>query len=428
MQDPLTIRPLDGPLDATVRLPGSKSLTNRALLLAALADGPSRIRNALFSDDTRYMAGALRALGLEVTEDADALTVTVNGAGGRVPASTADLRVGNSGTSARFLTSYLALGAGTYRLDGTARMRRRPIGDLLRSLRELGADVRCPGEEGYPPVEVRASGLPGGSCRLAASASSQFLSALLMVAPYARQGVRVQVDGPLVSQPYVEMTLGVMAEWGVRASHQHWRAFDVEPGGRYRARVYDVEPDASAASYFMAAAAVTAGHVRIPGLGRASVQGDLAFADVLRRMGCSVRWERDAIEVIGPDRLVGVDVDMNAISDTVMTLAAIAPFAATATTIRNVAHVRHKETDRLAALAAELRRLGVTVDEREDGLRIDPGPLRPTAVSTYDDHRMAMSFAVAGLRAPGIAIRDPGCVAKTFPGFFDVLEGIRSGG
>jgi 3-phosphoshikimate 1-carboxyvinyltransferase len=423
MTNPLPITPLARPVNGMVAIPGSKSITNRALLLAALAEGPSRVTGALFSDDTRYMAAALQALGITVRADEPGEVYEVEGKGGRILAKEADLFVGNAGTAARFLTAFLTLGHGRYRLDGIPRMRQRPMGDLLDALRQLGVDVRAEHGDDCLPIIVRGHGLAGGKATLRAGLSSQFLSALLMVAPLSRDGVEIALQGELASQPYVEMTMRMMEQWGARATHEEFRRFHVPGGQRYRAQTYRVEPDASGASYFFAAAAVTGGRVRVEGIGYpGALQGDLDFVKALGQMGCLLSTCRDYTEVRGPERLRGIDVDMNAISDTVMTLAAIAPFADGPTTIRNVAHIRHKETDRLAALATELRRLGVTVEEREDGLTIHPAAaLRPAVIETYDDHRMAMSFAITGLRAPGIALRDPECVNKTFPDFFERL-------
>jgi 3-phosphoshikimate 1-carboxyvinyltransferase len=409
-------------------VPGSKSITNRALLVAALADGGSELRGALHSDDTRYMAAALNALGVCVESDEADASFRIVGGGGTFPAAEADLFVGNAGTAMRFLTAALPLGHGRFRIDGVPRMRQRPIAPLLDALNDLGADVRSERETGCPPVVVRADGLRGGRTRMAGDLSSQYFSALLLAAPYAREGVIVDVAGDLVSKPYLPMTAAVMAAFGVEADLDtaHWRRLGVRPGQRYQGRVFHVEPDASNASYFFAAAAVTGGRVRIDGLGRASTQGDLRFVDALRAMGAEVEIGDDFTEVRGPadGALRGVDLDLGPISDTAQTLAAIAPFASGPTTIRGIAHARLKETDRVAALATELRRLGQDVDERPDGLRITPRPIQPAEIATYDDHRMAMSFAVAALRAPGITLRDPDCVAKTFPGFFAVLDAV----
>jgi 3-phosphoshikimate 1-carboxyvinyltransferase len=422
MQDPLPIAPATRPLDATVTLPGSKSITNRALLLAALADGESRLTGALFSEDTHHMAAALYRLGLQVMAEPAAEAYTVTGGGGAIPNTGADLFVGNSGTTARFLTAFLALGHGTYRLDGVARMRQRPIGDLLSALRKLGVDAASEQNNDCPPLLIRAEGLRGGAVRMRADVSSQFLSALLMVAPLAENDVQITLEGELASVPYIAMTLTMMRQWGVTVLEENFKRFVIPGGQTYRARSYAIEPDASGASYFFAAAAVTGGCVRVEGLGRDSIQGDTAFVDVLARMGCRVTKTARTLEVCGSTDgvLQGIDVNMNAISDTVMTLAAIAPFADRPTRIQNVAHIRHKETDRIAALVTELTRLGVHVQEQPDGLTIYPAalPLNPAVIETYQDHRMAMSFAVTALRSPGIAIADPACVGKTFPDFF----------
>ena len=423
--DVMDVTPLARPIDATVVIPGSKSITNRALLVAALAEGESLLTGALFSDDTRYMAAALAELGIPVEVDEANSSFRVQGGGGTFPAQEADLFVGNSGTTMRFLVAALPLGHGRYRIDGIPRMRQRPIGPLLRALADLGADATSEAGTDCPPVIVNARGLPGGATTVPGEASSQYFSALLMAAPYAKQGVEIEVAGDLVSKPYMPMTASVMQAFGVTADLDTttWRTFSVPPGQTYTGRTYAVEPDASNASYFFAAAAVSGGRVRVDGLGTTSTQGDLNFVHALEAMGCTVVVANDYTEVSGPEsgNLRAVDLDMNAISDTAQTLAAIAPFADGPSTIRGVAHSRLKETDRVAALAIELRRLGQEVDEHPDGLTITPRPITPATVHTYDDHRMAMSFAIAALRAPGIRIADPACVAKTFPDFFDRL-------
>jgi 3-phosphoshikimate 1-carboxyvinyltransferase len=416
------------PEGARVRVPGSKSLTNRALIVATLADGPSLLTGALDSDDTRVMVDSLQKLGIGVVHTPRDATIGIQGCGNKIPAHEADLFVANSGTSLRFLTAMVATGSGTYRLDGTPRMRQRPVADLLQALNGLGCDARSDLGTGCPPVTVRAHGLDGGIALVRGDVSSQFLSGLLMALPYAREPTRVEVDGLLVSQPYVAMTLAVMAAFGVTVGNRKDRRFDIRPA-RYAGRPYAIEPDASAASYFFALAALTGGTITVEGLGTRSVQGDIAFVDVLEHMGCRVERTADATTVTG-GALRGVDVDMNAISDTVMTLAVVALFASGFTRIRNVAHIRHKETDRIAALASELRKLGATVEEQPDGLLIVPpegGKLTPAQLATYDDHRMAMSFALVGIKAGGVTILDPGCVAKTYPGFWDDLARLAPG-
>lgn len=428
MSAPLPITPVDRPIDATVVVPGSKSITNRALLIAALADGASRLTGALDSDDTRFMAEALRWLGLPVAHDPDAATFTVQGGNGSFPERTADLFVGNSGTCMRFLVAALATAGGAYRVDGVPRMRERPIRTLIAALNDLGADVRSEAGNGNPPVVVGGR-LGGGPVTMAGDQSSQYFSAVLMAAPYAVRDVEITVAGELVSRPYMRITQAVMEAFGVRPTLDttHWRTLSVAAGQRYRGRDYAIEPDASGASYFFAAAAVTGGRVAVPGLGHHSTQGDLRFVEALRQMGADVVVGDDATTVTGPPdgRLHGVDVDFTQISDTAQTLAAIAPFAEGPTRITGVSHMRLKETDRVAALSTELRRLGQDVDELPDGLVIHPRPVRPATIETYDDHRMAMSFAITGLRAPGIAIADPDCISKTFPDFFERLARAR---
>ncbi len=428
MADWIEIEPLTRPPDATLRVPGSKSITNRALVTAALAEGRSRLEGALFSEDTRRMAEALRALGIRVDSDEATAVLEVEGAGGRIPVVEADLFVGNSGTTVRFLTALVTLGHGRYRLDGVPRMRERPIEPLLASLRQLGADAVSEAATGCPPVIVRTNGLRGGRATMRGDGSSQYFSALMLVAPWTERGVEIEVEGELVSKPYVDLTSAVMRAFGATARHKEYRTVRVAGGQRYQARDYGVEPDASSASYFFAAAALTGGHVRVEGLGVASAQGDYRFLEVLERMGCRVEREEAFTEVWGPDRLAGVDEAMGDISDMAQTLAAMAPFFEGPTTIRGIANTRIKETDRIAAMVTELRRLGQEVEEFPDGLRVTPAPVRAAAVATYDDHRMAMAFALVGLRVPGIRILDPGCVAKTFPDYFARLAELRQAG
>jgi 3-phosphoshikimate 1-carboxyvinyltransferase len=420
MADSFPIQPIEAPPHATIRVPGSKSITNRALLLAALGGGVSTLSNALFSEDSHWFVDCLRRLGFTVEESPE--TLTVHGLGGAIPANHADLFVGNAGTAARFLTAAVCLGKGEYHFDGVPRMRERPIAALLGALQQLGAEISA--ANGHFPLTVHAKGLIGGLTRLDASESSQYVSALLLVAPYAQSDVTLELDGTVVSLPYIETTLRMMAQFGVTVEHEGYRRFHLKAGSHYQARNYPIEPDASNASYFFAAAALTGGTVQVPYLSRDSLQGDIHFLDVLEGMGCTVQYAANGVTVHGPSQLHGVEVNMNAISDTAQTLAAIAPYADSPVTIRDVAHMRHKETDRVAAIVTELRRLGATVDEFPDGLKIYPGALHPAAVHTYQDHRMAMAFAVTGLRTPGVTILDPGCTAKTFPDYFDRFVGL----
>jgi 3-phosphoshikimate 1-carboxyvinyltransferase len=419
--EPLEIRPR-GPLAAVVELPGSKSISNRALLIAALARGESHLHGVLASDDIRAMTNALRALGASVKLDGD--DTIVRGVDGtpRVPAATID--VGASGTAARFLTSALALCPGATRLDGSARMRERPIGDLLEALVQLGVDVASEGEGGCPPVRCRGGLEFGGAVEIDASRSSQYVSALLLIAPYAARPVELRLrGGVLVSRPYVEVTLDVMRAFGAEAAWLDRDRLQVAPGRKYMAREYRVEPDASTAAYFFAAAAIAGGRVLVPGLPANSGQADMAFVSLLEQMGCNVIRNASGIELSATrGQLRAVDVDMNAMPDAVLAAAVTALFAEGTTHIRNVGNLRIKETDRLAALEVELRKLGAEAHATADTLTISPGRLRGAEIETYDDHRMAMAFALAGLRVPGVRILDPGCVSKSWPLYFQALD------
>jgi 3-phosphoshikimate 1-carboxyvinyltransferase len=416
----IEIPPAAGPITGHMTPPGSKSLTNRALVCAALARGRSTLTGVLDSEDTQIMGAAWRALGVEIQESEDRTRCEVQGCGGQLPADRGTchaLFMGNSGTSIRFLTAALAACGGQYLLDGVPRMQQRPIGDLGAALRQLGADVSCRDGQ-FPPVQVNSQGLVGGRADVAANLSSQYLSGLLLAAPLAHNPVQLTLVGELVSEPYVDMTCAIMRDFGVQVERRE-RDFHIAPQA-YQGRDYAIEPDASAASYFWAAAAITGGDVTVHGLHQQSLQGDVDFVSCLAQMGCRVEYQPNAIRVIGGP-LQGIRVDMNRISDTVQTLAAVALFAQGTTEVRGVAHNRVKETDRIEDLATELRRLGATVETFPDGLAITPGPLRPTRVETYHDHRMAMSLALVGLRQPGIVIDNPGCTAKTYPNYFNDL-------
>lgn len=422
LSDSINIEPCQ-PLDATITPPGSKSITNRALVCAALASGKSTLTGALESDDTLVMIDSLKRLGIDVHCNWESSTLTVDGCSGKIPHPTAELFVGNSGTTIRFLTALCTLGEGNYRLSGVPRMHERPIQPLANALNQLGCDVTTE-NEGCPPVNIVANGLRGRHAKVESSVSSQFASALIMIIPFANEFTVLQLCKPVVSKPYIDMTCRVMAEFGVDIIRlDDFNEFSTDPNQTYDPCDFYVEPDASAASYFWAAAAIAGGSVTVNGLTEESIQGDVQFVEVLAEMGCEVDYLVNGIRVTGP-ATSGVDIDMGSISDTAQTLAAVALFVEGPTRIRGVSHNRVKETDRIGNLATELRKLGADVREHDDGLEITPGLLQPATISTYDDHRMAMSLSLAGLRQPGVEILDPECVAKTYPRFFEDLKAI----
>ena len=421
------------PVEATVDVPGSKSITNRALMLAALAEGTTHLSGALSSDDTRYMARALTQFGFDVRWDVPSATIEVKGGAGQAGRGRAEVFIGNAGTAARFLTAAAALWSGEFHIDGIARMRERPIAPLVEALRSLGGVVQGARAPGCIPLSIRGGSLRGGEVSIPGDVSSQYITALLMIAPYLPRGLDLTVTGAQVSRPYIEMTIAMMRAFGVDVRPEGTDRLSVRGGQRYTGCGYAIEPDASGASYFFAAAAVTGGRVRVRGLSRGAIQGDLRLVEILAAMGCEVRYGDDWTEVRGPEpglALRGVDVDMRDCSDVAQTLAVVASFASSPTRIRGVGFIRHKETDRIAAVVAELNRLGGTAEADADGLLVRPAPLTRGRgpVATYGDHRMAMSFAVAGLRVDGLEIDDPACVDKTFPDFFDRWRGAFGDG
>ncbi|WP_341503763.1 3-phosphoshikimate 1-carboxyvinyltransferase [Gallaecimonas sp. GXIMD4217] len=405
-------------------VPGSKSLSNRALLLAAMADGQTRLDNLLDADDIRHMRHALGALGMPVAVEGEQALVS---GPWRPQSPSQPLFLGNAGTAMRPLAAALALTPGEYELTGEPRMYERPIGDLVEALRQLGADIHYLGEQGYPPLRIHGKRLKGGLVRVSGALSSQFLSALLMAAPLCEGEVTIEVTGELVSKPYVALTLGLMALFGVEVARPSEARFVIPAGSAYRSPGrYLVEGDASSASYFLAAGAI-AGEVRLKGIYQGMLQGDVAFAEALAAMGAEVSWEEDAVTV-KKGRLKGIDIDANAIPDAAMTLATTALFAEGDTVIRNIYNWRLKETDRLAAMAAELAKVGAEVEEGRDFIRIRPPKvLRHGEIETYNDHRMAMCFALCAFGEAGITILDPDCTHKTFPDFFERFEAISSG-
>jgi 3-phosphoshikimate 1-carboxyvinyltransferase len=419
-------------VEGAVRLPGSKSISNRTLLLAALAEGATTIHDLLASDDTLVMLGALRSLGIQ-WEQLDERTHVVHGAGGALPVHEADLFMGNAGTAIRPLTAALAVIGGDYTLHGVARMHERPIGDLVDALGEVGAQVEYTGEQGFPPLRIRRGHIHANRMSVRGNVSSQFLTALLMSAPLMAKDHAVSIDvvGELISKPYIEITLNLMRRFGVTVEQDGWQSFTVQPGQRYRSPgSIHVEGDASSASYFLAAGAIAGGPVRVEGVGRDSIQGDVRFADALESMGATITRGDNWIEAKSNGVLKAIDADFNHIPDAAMTIAVAALYADGTSTLRNIASWRVKETDRLAAMATELRKVGATVEEGADYIRITPpAELQHATIDTYDDHRMAMCFSLASLdgkarRGNAMRINDPKCVAKTFPDYFEAFARI----
>ena len=408
-------------LAGEIHLPGSKSISNRALLLAAMARGSTRLTNLLQSDDTRYMLQALKQLGITIERDAD--DHVIRGVAGPLvtQARTESLYLGLSGTALRPLNAALTLGCGTFRLDGTARMRERPIAHLIDALRQLGAQIDYLDAAGYAPIEVTGTGLRGGRVRMPGNISSQFLTSLLLAAPLAHGPISVDVVGEQVSKPYLDITLDMMHSFGVDARHDDYQRFTVDPGGYQSPGRFLVEGDASAATYFLAAGAIAGAGVTVHGIGSESVQGDIAFVEVLRAMGADVTLEAESVRVRPGihQPLRGVDLDLNHIPDAAMTVAVLALFATGTTKIRNIYNWRVKETDRLQAMSRELVKVGATVVQGHDFLEIKaPQKWQSATIDTYEDHRMAMSFALCALAGEAVTINDPDCVSKTFPAFF----------
>ena len=423
----IAIEPV-GPIEATVKVPGSKSLTQRTLIAAALAQGPSQLLDPLASEDTAYTISALAAMGIPIDES-DPECWQVHGAGGRILSPRQDLFLGNNGTATRFLTSVAALGHGRFRITGSERMASRPILPLMEALRGWRVEIRSDAASGCPPLTIAADGLDGGSTVLPEGQSSQYLSSLLLVAPYARKPAELTVRGEILSQPYVRMTLAVMAKFGIAVEAtpklDHFRI----PQGCYQGRRYAIEGDASSASYFWAAAAVTGGRVTVANVPVPSLQGDAGLVSCLERMGCSVDRNGSGITVTGSDGLSGIEVDMGDMPDVAPTLAVVAAFAEGSTIIHNIEHLRIKECDRVSAVVTELRKLGAVVEEERARMIIHGcrggSNLHGATIATYDDHRMAMSFAVAGLRVPGVSIAGEECVAKSFPDFWQRFRLLR---
>ncbi|BEV71838.1 MULTISPECIES: 3-phosphoshikimate 1-carboxyvinyltransferase [unclassified Paludibacterium] len=415
-------------LSGTLKLPGSKSISNRTLLLAALAGGDTLVRDLLDSDDIRHMLNALQLLGVSVTRHGDSRDFSVSGSGGVFPVRSADLFLGNAGTAFRPLTAALALMQGHYHLSGVPRMHERPIGDLVDALRQAGADIRYQGQPGFPPLEIAPASInTERDISVKGSVSSQFLTALLMALPLTGHAATLRVEGELISKPYISITLNLMRRFGVDVQQQGWETFTVPAGQHYVSPgEIVVEGDASSASYFLAAGVLAGGPVRVEGVGANSIQGDVRFAEVLNLMGADIRYGDNWIEARAGDTLRAIDIDLNHIPDAAMTVAMLALAADGTSTLRNIASWRVKETDRLAAMATELRKVGAQIEEGADYIRITPpAVLTPHAeIDTYDDHRMAMCFSLVALMGAPVTINDPKCVAKTFPDYFERLAAL----
>lgn len=419
------VRPIRKPLDALVQVPGSKSETNRALLLAALADGTSALTDVLFSADSRAFLSCLQDLGFSVEIQEQERYVAVKGEGGAIPGEDVNIYTGSAGTASRFLTALLALREGNWEICCSEQMSRRPMKELFDTLTQLGASFTYVGQEGHLPVRVKGAARPRHETSIATDTSTQFLSALLMTAPVLPDGLVLHAQGGRADGAYVKMTTDLMKRFGVNVHHETGSAiFEVAAGQAYRAGHYAIEPDMSAAAYFYAAAAICGGAVIVRGVKRTSLQGDIRFLSVLREMGCMLQETPEGIRVTGPGRgrLHGVDVNMKDFSDQALTLAAIAPFADSPTTIRGIGHIRKQESDRIKAIEVNLGRLGIECEAGDDFVKIWPGTPKPARIETFDDHRVAMAFAITGLAADGVVIKDQECVGKTFEDFFDVLQ------
>ncbi|WP_394229828.1 3-phosphoshikimate 1-carboxyvinyltransferase [Shewanella colwelliana] len=413
-------------VQGTINIPGSKSISNRVLLLATLAKGKTKLTNLLDSDDIRYMLASLEQLGVNYRLSEDKTICELDGIGGAMNASDAQtLFLGNAGTAMRPLCAALTLGSGTFTLTGEPRMEERPIGDLVDALAQLGADVTYLKNPGFPPLTINATGLNGDEVEIAGDLSSQFLTALLMVAPLARSTVNIKIKGELVSKPYIDITIALMAQFGVEVKNHNYERFEILSGQAYVSPgTVLVEGDASSASYFLAAGAIKGGEVKVTGVGLKSIQGDVKFADVLAKMGAEIEWGDDYI-ISRVAQLKAVDLDMNHIPDAAMTIATTALFAQGTTTLRNIYNWRIKETDRLAAMATELRKVGAIVDEGHDYISVTP-PMAPNTadIDTYNDHRMAMCFSMLAFADCGITINDPDCTSKTFPNYFEKFAAL----
>ncbi|MGN0161473.1 MAG: 3-phosphoshikimate 1-carboxyvinyltransferase [Lachnospiraceae bacterium] len=420
------VKKINRPCDLHVTVPGSKSMTNRALLMAALSDGVTTLEGILFSDDSRYFLSSLKSLGYEVDYSEEKCQATVRGLGGRLPQKTGKIYVGSAGTAARFLTAMLALSDGEYVIDASEQMQKRPMKPLFDALSEMGAEFTYLKEEGFLPVRVKGNSASCGKANVDISKSTQFLSALLMTAPMMTKGLDIHITSEKTDGAYIRITRKMMEEFGCHVDYDG-KDYHIAGGQAYKAGKYIVEPDVSAACYFYAMAAVTGGSAVVNHVHEGLMQGDMKFLDVLKKMGCSVEDTPDGIRVTGPkEGLTGIDVNMNDFSDQTMTLAAIAPFAKTVTHIHGIAHIRLQESDRLAAIEENLTAMGITCEAGEDEISIYPGEVKPCCIETHEDHRLAMAFAIPGLMTAGIVIKNPSCCRKTFENYFELLDEIST--
>ena len=412
-------------INGSVELPGSKSISNRALLLSALAEGPAKLTNLLQSNDVNHMCDGLKEMGMDLVRDLDAKTATLTGCGGPLPSGDFDLYLENAGTAVRSMTAALCLGKGTYRVDGNERMRERPIKHLLDALKPLGADIKCEINEGFLPLQITADGLKGGVTAVEGGVSSQYLTALLIAAPYCEEDVKIKILGELTSKPYIDMTINLMRRFGVEVLNNNFEEFSIKAGQKYtNPETLFVEGDASTASYFLGSAAL-GGKVRVTGCGKNSIQGESGFASVMGEMGAKVEYGENYIEVECTGKLKGIDIDMNTMTDTGMTLAVVAMFAEGKTAIRNIYNWRVKETERIKAVATELTKAGAHVEEGHDYIIITPPEkIQKAEIETYDDHRMAMAFSLLSFGSDEITILDPSCTRKTFPNYFEVFGSV----
>ena len=416
------IKPIKG-INAVISVPGSKSYTQRALVAAALANGRSVIRDALISEDIEHLTNALRSLGADVTQERHGLVV--EGTGGKLVTPSSALYLGNNGTGLRFLTSIVSLGHGTFILDGSRRMRQRPIQALVDALNKMGVKASCVEGSGCPPVEVRARGLPGGKTRLTTAISSQYLSSLLLASPYAERDAEIEISSQLPSWPYIELTLDVMAQFGVEVSVVEERFFRIRANQAYQPREYVIEGDLSSATYFMAAAAIVGQTIRITNINPDSLQGDLRFLEILETMGCKISTSREGVQVTGPlSNHEDLSFDLNDVPDMVPALAVVSAFRKGKTTLKNILHLRAKESDRVAVLTQELKKIGARAEEKAYGMVVQGIATHGAEIDCYSDHRIAMSFAIAGLAIEGISIKDPDCVKKSFPDFWEKLDSL----